>query len=271
MKRYLIAALLLLLSAHRGFAADDWFSLSPFDISTKQFAPGYYGNHPYLVFQGIGSKEVAKGKFETTQAFKIRHDKVWSKPLFGQVYMWSPLAFAATPSWSDYNPDTRKFQAHFALYKTTIYDKSISENSPEALVTTSVGGTDHTGSYEAQNAFGARVTVNTESATYYGFGVMNWKDFFFTDLGDNKFKVSLNLSVPPASAQRLEKSLRVLYVGYLTSPYRGIDYDGDWATYDSPYTSSRKFCYLCIRLKSIWFYDNETGFVYGKLSPKALK
>lgn len=225
-----------------------------------------------MTYFSFNSKKSSKGRFETSSQYAARRARLTSKPLFDSVYMWSPLGFSVAPSWCEYNADTRDFTAHFALYKGTAYEKLGGFDlggSHEVLRTATQSYVDYSRSYRAQNAFGAEVTVDSEGRSTYGFGVMNWSDFRFVPTsGDgNTYRLSYKTSVSPTTARRLEKDIRVLYVGYSTTPYQLQDIEGKSATYDSPYSSYNSFYYTALRLKEVWFYDSESGTIFGKTRP----
>ena len=243
----------------------------PMNVDAKKLAPNFVGHDAVQIYKGTFGHSVSKGKYETTPQYETRKRKAWMKPLFGKVYMWSPIAFDLPSNWCDYNADTKKFRAHFMLIKTAQVSGNNYNSSKEVLNGITAGWLENRGSYNAQNAFGAKVRVDTIVKERYGFQVTNWKNFPFVQFRDGDYRVTCDLKVAPAAARRLENDIRVLYVGYLTTPYRAQNAYYSPATYDSPSSDTFSYHFVCFRLKSIWFYDGVTGFIYGKMSPQPEK
>ena len=257
------------------------YTFSPININAKKLPVNFLGHSPVATYYSLNDRKASKGKFETSAQFEARQKKLLARPLFNGVYSWSVLGFAVAPSWCDYNADTQQFKAHFALYQGDVYEplKLSLNRRPDdfslgdmhdVLRTTTQSYLEYSDTYEAQNAFGAQVTVESEGRSTYGFAVTNWKDFAFVPTGENSnvYRLSYNTKVPPSKAPRLEKDISVLYVGYPTKPYQLNDIAGKSATYDSPYASSTSFYYTAFRLKEVWFYDGASGYIFGKLLPK---
>ena len=249
------------------------FSWSPVNVKAKKLPVYYLGHSPSTVYPAFESKKISKGRYETTSQYEARRNRLTSKPLFGQTFMWSPLGFCIPPSWCDYNADTRIFTAHFALYKDTEYSFDNSDfssaSSFEYLRTLTQSYQDYSRSYRAQNAFGAETTVYSEGTTNYGVGIINWKDFRFvpTESSGEKCRLSYQTTLSPVAAQRLEKNIRLLLVGYSTTPYQITDYSGRTATYTSPFAEDHRYYFVALRLKEAWFYDITSGYIFSKTTP----
>ncbi len=270
MKRFLALLAVGFLYAPRAWAQG--YVNSPINLKAQKLPPFFLGHNPVEVYNSLGSTKTAKGRFETTSQYQARRARVTSHALFGKTYAWSPLGFVITPSWSDYNADTREFVAHFALYKDTVYEDFSGfdiNKSHEVLRTVTQSYLESSRTYEAQNAFGAHVTVDSEHRSAFGFTVMNWKDFKFvpTDSEKSVYRLSYKTYISPDAARKLQKNIRAMFVGYSTTPYQTQDIDGKSATYDSPYSRYTQFYYACLHLKEVWFFDEGSGYIFQKSAP----
>jgi hypothetical protein len=245
------------------------FSQSPIDYGAKKLSPNFIGHDPSQVYRLFDTKSFNRGKYETRDKWMERQLNIADKPFFGSVYQDSLIGFSVKPSFCDYNADTKDFAAHFVLYKGEITrDYGNGEKFVEdgLKTTTSIRRTFFK-KYNVTNPFGVKTTVTSQAHVASGFSFNNWDRFPFIRMSSSKYRISYKASLPPVNAQRLEKNIAVLYLGFMDLPYQGREFQSIEATFDSPWSDQLTSQYACFRLAEIWFYDYKSGYIYKKIKP----
>jgi hypothetical protein len=233
----------------------------PFDVFSSNIMPNFKGHSTTQIYASLyNSGTPTKGKFETTEEFQERLRRANSKPLFGKVRKSSPLAFSVSPSQIDYNADSEEMKVYFYFW----------ENPEGGLSIMSENGKTITKQYVAQNGFGAKTVVTETSRISFGFSVVNYEKFWFSDTDISKrHALTFQFRVPRSSAPKFENSAKGLFIGYISAPEHEMRGSGrESATFDSPYASVTILNYVCIRLKLSLLYNSKTGYVYARSLPK---
>ena len=234
---------------------------SPFDPSLAKLPPKFQGHDAEELFAAIGARKraVAKGEFESSEAYSKRIEALQIAPLFGNIRPDSTLAFvlAVNPK---YNADA----ATFLLAREPSHIGGIPKyNYSKGDVATSLKLNkmkDHEKEVR-QNAFGATVVV--EVTDYLQFlGIMQPKEGVFGKAG-----AAITIPFSPEQAPSVKPDLALLLVCRLASldTLNGLYNPGGEATIKRPEEITILQEFLYIDPLEIWAINRQTGEVYGKL------
>jgi hypothetical protein len=192
----------------------------------------YKGNTPAELSRTISeyqnpNQEPAKGEFEKTVDYQKRIEE-WRKtrkPISLRKYI---LAAGST----NYDADTEIL--------------TVSTESPIIMETRNEEST-----YEAQNGLGAKVTVKKTHTAAYALQIEGSAD--------------VEISIPPAEAQKLKPQIRILLIVDLAPPFSTIQMlPKKDATFFEPTETTGSLVTYFATLRGVWVMDNRTGKVLAK-------
>lgn len=235
---------------------------SPFDPAVSKLLPKFQGHDPEQIYLAIERRKrtLAKGEFESTDAYTKRLEALTVAPLLGGLRQDSMLAFvlAVDPK---YDADT----ATFLLARRQSHIGFIPKHSSkdEVAVTLMV---DTIRSHEKevrQNAYGATVNVEVTDLNEF-LGMMQPNARVFGATG-----TEITISIPPEQAPTIKPNLALLLVCRLISldTLSGFYQPGGPATIGNPRETTILQRFLQIEPIEVWAINRQTGDVYGKLKP----
>jgi hypothetical protein len=252
------------------FPEDIIYSDSPFGITSLEWSKvplNFYGNDFSKLYALLLTSFKAKDEFETTEAYQKRIAEGAERVLTGKLSANSLMAFRydLTDKSIDFSA---KYNADKQVLSVVIESKLVSvlsfDNSLKSGygIPTKDAELNKLGTYEGQNAYGAKKEVEKSELNQYLFTFNNIREFK-PFLSDND--ISLELSLPPEQAREAKSNLSYLLITRLSKPYAGIDVDRLTPKIDNPVDVTSFKRYLSGRIEEIWIYNRKTGEIYQKL------
>jgi len=222
-----------------------------------------------------------KGEFESTSDFNARKASALTGKFMGDSSVEDTFAFvvrvAKGGAYSDglkydFNADTREVRL-FALPKSSSMngigapDYQTSRRQSNGLDQFDLDfKIDSTKTYEASNAYGAKVTVEETVSTVLGIAVN--KIPFLTFKRESYYSdpiPSVQFNMENAKAARELPALKALVVMKLADPYVVYDFMHSKPTRDKPTEITSQGKYLTGNILGIVFYSGLTGEVFARL------
>lgn len=218
------------------------YARAPFPVSASKLPANYKGHDVMALYNAAEKQTPAKGRYESSSAYNERLLAIQKKPLYGTLSLDSPIAIVVRPDGRSYDADKSVSKARFTFIQAEEDDKQIGE-LPMRFVTESDG---YVGSGLA--------IMNASSLPFIGIGI-----------GNSKYTLNFNRNVSNDKAQEYENNLRAAYVGYFDMNPRAEVSSGGMIG-DRLYFS--KFFFVNMRVKSVIFFDQKSGTIYGRYNAK---
>jgi hypothetical protein len=220
----------------------------PFDTARAQLPPGYYGYDPEAFVKGFEeatakSQEARqKGEFETTAQYQER----LKTPGSGSGFTSKTYAFAVKPTRVAYDADSQSFDLQF--------EPEPAQHNIQYVSTPLKRGAKDTGSYLAQNAFGATFTVT--KSLYFSFELWLVRDGGVTSCAKS-VKVEL------AEARALKPNIFALVIIKPAPPYVSGNRTVTDATFTRPEENTNVTQAIYGKAEDVRFYDVRDGHTLG--------
>lgn len=228
------------------------FSSVPFSRDVSVLPPGYRGHSLRDLFLKMLPPE-PKGEFETTAQFQARVAKAVAPAGVYAFILDNELAGPRV----QYDADAQRFEIKvledFGVIRGNKRDASV-----RAIT---VNRSRRERSYEAGNAFGAKVDVTEVAYTSYGLVI----DGPPPGIGPEREHV-FSVPVPVSEAQKVKGGLSVLFVcephpAAFPATFGGSETTGA-PTIATPFQSTTDYSYVRVQLLDVWVFDRNTGRVY---------
>jgi hypothetical protein len=264
------------------------YSQVPFDLSATQLPPHFTGHDIvalYNAFQKVSS--LKRDDYETTGQFEQRAGALRLKPLVGDIGPKSTLAIvipvsATVPppydegAFSSYDADKRLLT--FGLQCSTYHLSSLAAPSPKLRKSAgySIAVKDDstiTDGIKGTNVFGATVETSHIHVEKYEILWDNGEEFRARQsrgvaLQPYRIRPAV-IQAEPEVARRIRDSLRALIVCSAKDELPTfLETTGYSATFDHPTSSLSYKHFLNVTLLAVWFFDANSGNVYGRVQPK---
>jgi hypothetical protein len=243
------------------------YSSVSFDASVFSLPRRFAGSDPKAVFEGLLAlqRKAAKGEFESTEEYQLRRLREFAKNpvLTGALAIDSIYAFRLKDLTAKYDADARLLTVTVPIHGVRIGNQMINnaEKPRRALeVERIVVGSRQ---YEASNAFGAKVLVESYSEDAYEVALSGLQ----IPYGFDDFSFTMRLT--PQDATKIKPHLAGLIVLKLDPPwpyYTAEDVSHSPATFDLPYENSTHYRYILGKGIDLWLFNEVDGQVLAKLS-----
>ena len=250
------------------------YSTAVIDPSSERLGIRYGGNDLRAVFESLSKRGSAKkGEFETTAAFEARTKEDAARPLSGSLTNDSLYAFRVIARGSEFSGFFARYDADKGemLVRVTfdpMHDKVIGLGTTQgALGADSLRVELPKDSYEATNAFGARVRVDAEYWSHDAVSVRNIAEFV-KDPQSMIAHVEQRLPMPVEQAQQIKPNLQALLIGHLSPPYVTSGMSTVEPTFNNPHAELSVFRYVHLSVDQIVFYNMATGDVLARVRPQ---
>lgn len=229
----------------------------PLDMAAKNLGVGYSGADCNALVAALRSKSLKKDQYETTKEYNARLEKIKAGLLLDEVKIGDALAFVdAGKGFSSYDAD-RGVLRHESRY--TSYNLYLGQGHP-MLVASRDSLNER--SYEASNAYGAKVQVSSKREEVC---VVTFANLPFEGLDRSR---KFQLKMAGERARQIEGAIRVAYVGTLMPPYLEQYKDYKRPEISSPQEQFTEGYDLRFRLRQIWLIDGTSGDVLEKRTIK---
>lgn len=246
-------------------------------LNLEKLPPNYMGNDFTKVFSSLVENFKSKDEFETTEAFEQRTASAIEKILFGNIKPFSILSFRYDSIESQYNADTQILSVFIKvrpLYSVENIIKGEATNIRAIQVKSSV--IKELGTYEGQNAYGAKITIAKSEDYQFTLAINNVRDFrSYLSAKTDRFappdtNLEINLNLPPAEAKAAKVNLSCLFIFSPKKPFVGVDFQQLSPKFDFPHDVKIYNSYLQGRLIGIWLFNRSTGGIYKKIEPEPI-
>jgi hypothetical protein len=247
-----------------------------FSADWQKVPVGFQGDDVEKIYKILSESSNLKEKseFETTSDYQKRVTDLSKMALPGKSAD-SILAFVYRPEkyvgrvTAKYDADTQNLQVSILTRSVSYLDRTPKREFVDIIgVAAKDARLKSLGSYEGENAYGVKRTIEKSLMEYFTIGINNMASFrkFHSSGYESGFK--LLLPVPPAKAKDIKENLAVLYVGTLVPPFTALDGTVLEPTIDKPRRVSIGNYILTMNLSEIWIYNNLTGEVISKIKSK---
>ena len=222
-----------------------------FDASISRLPAGYTGDNVERLLASLLTLNPPRGEFETTAAYSARIEGIQRRELISGRRIDSLYAFSVPLLATQYNPDTEIMRLNISS------GVAVRPQQQE------------TGSYAAQNAFGARVLVRTVRRRTMALSFCEPPPARSPapSACPQFTSEQLELSLSPSRAANARERLRLLVVGSLRAPFTTNNtYYSRAATLEHPYEGSTEHQTVHINLYDIFVYEVSTGIIIRKIS-----
>jgi len=243
----------------------------------------YAGPYIESVIESIENiTKLTKGEFESTAAFNARKEAVISAKFLGDLTIEDTFAFVVPVSKGGryssgiaYQFDADISEARFfALAKNSSLNgiggpnsrSSHSYDSPKMDQFTVYHRIDSRNTYEASNAYGAKITVNETVSSDFGIAVptipfLTYKrDYFYSNPAP-----SSQIKMESSKAQKELPALKAIIVMKLAAPYTVYHFLHAKPTRDSPSELTNKQKFLTGEVLGLIFYSGLTGEIFSRI------
>lgn len=221
-----------------------YYRNEPFDSTAKVLPRPYYGYDPAAFVNGAREQSIreqqarTKGEFETTAQYQQRLSKMnLSNPFATNTY-----AFGVKPTAVSYDADNQTF--------TLAFKPEAAEGNANYLWTTLETVVKDTGHHEAQNAFGAVITVQESSVSTYELWLAK---------AHGLTGCTATAKVAPAEAKSINPDIRALALVRPVPPFESVDKGYSQATFNNPNEAMTSTGRIFGKLVGVRFYDWTTG------------
>lgn len=257
----------------------DRYSKVPFDPSIGKVPEGFRGHDLVSLYFALAGKLKGKGEFETTEAYNKRIDALMAEPVLGQLTPRSMLAtvigLTSGGEFSDlqYNADTQLLSVNKSLDKVPYGVDDLKAIDTRRVISTGLDFVKAGRTYVGQNAYGVKKRVVEKDEYICDLIMVNPGELGFKkpehDFLGNEQNISFDLTMDPATAQKVKSNLKLLVLFQVGAPYVGISKDYDSATIDNPVDLTTHRFFIFARVSEVWLYDSRTGEVFAKFPAKA--
>ncbi len=245
----------------------------PIELSTESFPPNFTGINLHKLAAGMSiySDQLNKGEFEKTTDYEKRISDLESKPIFDEIYQNSLVGFVTKNLYIKYDADGEIL--NLKLYTTEDTDKACLKNVGISkqlyfsdcrqipLLSQTVGES----SYIGQNAFGVKKEIKQTDLIDFGLTVVIGSiDVQSRDY----FGYAVDLKFTPIEAKRLKDNFRAIIIGELQKPILNKSATYEKPTINSPSEVLTLHHRFVLKIKEIWFFDQQTGRIYVRLHRK---
>ena len=269
-------------------AAPPYLNIS-FDSSIQKIPVPYFGHDIEQVYKGFNTRKETerKDEFDTTEQYQRRSAEQAGKPIFGSVSQDSILAFVVNPS-SEYDADSQTLTISL---KTSVVWQSFTIDESRLAVYIKRGEMTKLKSI-GQNAYGAKVEIETTHAKRFELAIHNISNFETEEVLDEYQKesrrrmleMSAKYNLPETSfkekgkivfvkrfkmgleeARAVKGKIAALILAKPIAPYisYGEIYRG--ATFSNPTEFFSQMYYVDVDLFEIWIYDKISGEIISKI------
>ena len=225
---------------------------------------------------------LTKGEFESTAAFNVRKETAISAKFLNEFNIDDTFAFVVPVSKSrkyssgityEFDADTNEVR-FFALAKNSSlngiggpnYKPNYSYKSPKMDQFNVYRRIDSKNTYEASNAYGAKITVNESISSDFGIAVptipfLSYKRSNFYSNPSPATQIKMESS----KAQKELPSLKAIVVMKLAAPYTVYHFLHIKPTRDSPTEITNKQKFLTGEVLGIIFYSGLTGEIFTRI------
>jgi hypothetical protein len=233
------------------------------------------------LFFALESKFKGKGEFETTEAYNQRMETLLAQPVLGSLTPRSALTavigLTSGSKYSEltYDADAQQLSVDKSLDKVPFDLENYDRNSKLRVLPTGLDFEKQVRTYMGQNAFGRKARVVEKERYVCDLILLNLYQLGFKKgeydelLGQGNIK--FDLTMDPATAQKVKQSLKLLVIFQVGAPYVSTSKEYDSATIDNPVDLTTRKFFVYADVSEVWLYDSKTGEVYARFPAMAAK
>jgi len=252
-------------------------------VEGNRIDPNYAGPSIESVIESVEkTTNLTKGEFESTAAFNARKETAISAKFLNGFTIDDTFAFVVPVSKGgrylsgiayEFDADTSEVR-FFALAKNSSlngigdqnFKPSYSFNSPLMDQFSVYRRIDRRNSYEASNAYGAKITVNETVSSDFGIAAptIPFLTYKRSYLYSNPTPAS-QIKMESSKAQKELPALKAIIIMKLAAPYMTYHFVHIKPTRDSPSEITSKQKFLTGEVLGIIFYSGLTGEIFARI------
>ncbi|MFL6672898.1 MAG: hypothetical protein ACJ8LG_06380 [Massilia sp.] len=237
------------------------YAVGPLEPASDSLPSHYLGHDCRSFAKKIASLSAEKGEFETTAAYNERVAAMSNRAVVGETTLADTVGFV--PASDAVSMLTDKYDAdRGTLNVSTYWGGGMQMVGTDIVTSTKLTYRPKAHrSYQASNAYGKTVTVESTTYDTCGLAFSNVKYGSYVSS-----RISEEIIMSPEEARAAKGNIAIMYVGNLTSPFRVEFSDYLKPAIDSPREAAWGGDALVMNLSQIWLFNKETGKVYKKIS-----
>lgn len=246
-------------------------NLREFDASVTQLPPHFAGTPIPPIWDALASrKNLQKSEFETQSQYSKRLEALYSEKVVGNISLGGTIALVVGCDHIDNSMECgSEYDAERGILRIEspiCPDNGSCINAPDGFLVKSEWSSRRPAGM-AQNGFGARFPVSTQSIVKYSIDAdpPPWYLSKMTAKLPDGIVSTVELDVSPAEASAAKGKIREIIVGRLVPPFIGQEQDVSAATPGYPIESHMTLRTLHFEIKQVIFYNVITGKIYSKL------
>jgi len=233
------------------------YASTPIDVDAENLPPNYRGHSCRSIAKKLSSLKLEKSEFETTAAYEDRLASLATLPVSGAVLLKDAVAFIPEVSLltEKYDADqgTLNVQTYWGLSIQVLNSSLVLSEKIESDLRSAK-------TYEAANAYGRKVLVQSSSYDTCGIAFANHKSREHPPTSINE-----SFTMAPDEARSAKGNLTLIYIGTFAKPDHARFVDTIKPTIDRPREILWSGDAVVIDLAQIWIINRTTGTVYKKL------
>ena len=234
------------------------FEFQNFDPNQENLPAEYKGNSPLAVATALAAELKPKGEFETTVEFQKRIAAFQSGTVYGNAKTSALFSFVVDTK-SVYNANSQTMELSIPLI-----DDFISKR-----VYIRMGDYLNRENYKAENNFG-KITIATKvRGAMVSINFLNTKEFKLRrpNVSEPSNVLSLRVPFPIEEAKTQKDKIRALIISSLGQPYISSEHRLNSPTISLPYDTDFREYFVGSKVREIWFFNQNSGEIYGKIKP----
>jgi hypothetical protein len=238
------------------------YASAPFDTTVDSLPPKYMGHSCRTLAKKLASLGLKKNEFETTAAYRERLASASATVLTGSTTLADVVGFVSTDDGDSKIGGT--YDADRGIMSIMESVGSGEQMVGSALLTTvklDQKLKSHR-SYEAANAYGRSVRVNSGTWDTCGLALSNFPHSTATIIAR---AIRQSIAMTPDEAREAKGNLRLLFVGNADAPYWTEYRERSKATIDDPVELQWEGEAVVLRLSQVWIFNKNSGKVYKKI------
>jgi hypothetical protein len=248
-------------TAHKAKGDPQWtpYASMGLDPSTETLPKYYLGHDCRAIAKKILSLKLKKSEFETTSAYNERLNVLNAERIAGATKLSDVVGFVPSGALSTLSD---KYDADRGILRVETYWGDSMQMLDSQLLTSAKLEYKITSkrSYEASNAYGKKVLVNSTSYDTCGIAFSNLQYGTSTIT-----KIDESIEMTPEEARAAKGNIAMMYVGNLSAPYWIEYHDYLKPTIDSPREAAWSGDAIVMKLVQIWLYNKDSGRVYKRI------